>query len=70
MHRMLFYVIDMNVIFAVTKFMKPLYEKLAEFLGQDGNVGELPKNTGASGSGDDGMKKLIVDQYNRIKGSV
>ena len=56
----------MNVIFAVTQFMKPIYEKLADFLGQKGNVGELPKEK--SVNADDGMKRLIVDQYKKIRG--
>ena len=66
MHLLRFYIIDMNVIFAVTQFMKPIYEKLADFLGQKGNVGELPKEK--SGNSDDGMKRLIVDQYQKIRG--
>lgn len=57
----------MNVIFAVTEFMHPIYEKLADFLGQKGNVGKLPK--GDSVASDDGMKKLIVDQYEKIRGN-
>ena len=55
----------MNVIFAVTEFMHPIYEKLADFLGQKGNVGKLPKGGEKT---DDGMKKLIVDQYEKIRG--
>ena len=61
----------MNVIFAVTEFMHPIYEKLADFLGQTGNVGKLPKfdpKRPNSGGSDDGMKKLIVDQYEKIRG--
>ena len=61
----------MNVIFAVTEFMHPIYEKLADFLGQTGNVGKLPKacdDDACDGNSDDGMKKLIVDQYRKIRG--
>ena len=60
----------MNVIFAVTEFMHPIYEKLADFLGQTGNVGKLPKvdKENPSGSSDDGMKRLIVEQYEKIRG--
>lgn len=58
----------MNVIFAVTKFMKPIYEKLAEFLGQKGNVGELPKVSAGNAVDDAGLRNLILDQYNKIRG--
>ena len=72
MHLLLFYIIDMNVIFAVTEFMHPIYEKLADFLGQTGNVGKLPKvdKENPSGSSDDGMKRLIVEQYGKIRGDL
>ena len=58
----------MNVIFAVTQFMKPIYDKLAEFLGQKNNVGELPKVENNIVSDTQGLQKLIVDQYNQIIG--
>ena len=48
--------------------MHPIYEKLADFLGQTGNVGKLPKPKENGGRSDDGMKKLIVDQYKKIRG--
>ena len=66
--RVILNIIDMNVIFAVTEFMHPIYEKLADFLGQTGNVGKLPKPKENGGRSDDGMKKLIVDQYKKIRG--
>ena len=62
------YIVDMNVIFAVTQFMKPIYDKLAEFLGQKNNVGELPKVENNIVSDTQGLQKLIVDQYNQIRG--
>ena len=54
--------------------MKPIYENLAEFLGQGDNVGTLPKieNTGRGKKVSEADKKvletLIEDQYNKIRG--
>ena len=64
----------MNVIFAVTKFMKPIYDNLADFLGQGDNVGTLPKieNTRNGKKVSEADKKVLEDliegQYNKIRG--
>lgn len=64
----------MNVIFAVTTFMKPIYEKLADFIGQKGNVGTLPevKKVGGkdviSEADKNVLKNLIEAQYKSIRG--
>ena len=56
-------------LFAVTEFMKPIYEKLAEFLGQEGNVGILPKivNKKVDDNDKDKLKDLIKNQYESIR---
>ena len=56
----------MNVIFAVTEFMKPIYDKLAAFLGQGENVGTLPKIVGKKVENADALKNLIKNQYKSI----
>ena len=60
----------MNVIFAVTKFMKPIYDNLADFLGQGDNVGTLPKieNKKVSEADKKVLEDLIEDQYKKIRG--
>ena len=60
----------MNVIFAVTEFMKPIYDNLADFLGQGDNVGTLPKieNKKVSEADKKVLEDLIEDQYKKIRG--
>ena len=64
----------MNVIFAVTEFMKPIYDNLADFLGQGDNVGTLPKIEGTgknkkiSEADKEVLETLIEDQYSKIRG--
>ena len=57
---------DMNVIFAVTEFMKPIYDKLADFLGQGENVGTLPKIVKGEVENADALTRLIKTQYESI----
>ena len=49
---------DINIIFAITEEAKPIYQKLAEFVGQDQNVGVL--------SDQKALEKMIEENYDAI----
>ena len=50
--------------------MKPIYDNLADFLGQGDNVGTLPKieNKKVSEADKKVLEDLIEDQYKKIRG--
>ena len=56
--------------------MKPIYDNLADFLGQGDNVGTLPKIEGTgknkkiSEADKEALENLIEDQYSKIRGKL
>ena len=52
------YFVDINIIFAITEEAKPIYQKLAEFVGQDQNVGVLSDQTA--------LERMIEENYDTI----
>ena len=69
-----------NIIFAVTEFIMPIYKQIAEFIGQKDNVGTLPRVECPSGKDSctakekivkqedaDVLKQLVQKQYDKIR---